>query len=318
MDIEILEMAERMAKFILKNSSPAMANALRRTLLSDIPKMAIDKVEFHLGPIMYDDKEYESVTPLYYEIKAHRLGMVPVPTDLDLFVPQSECSCGGEGCPNCTIMYSLNKIGPCTVLSGDLEPLGNPDLRVKDEFIPIVELTDGQAVLIYATAVMGTARKHVKWQVANGVGYKYMPGVEVDPARAGDDDVVECAALCPKKVFEVEDGKLVAYYDAQKIRRDVDFTDFADETSAEDWYWATEQDYVSGALGVPADVAAAFIAAARERFHLVFCRRGVHRRRPRALSPRFLRGRRRRSGARSRAQRPPTRHPLTFFSEGKK
>ena len=209
MDIEILEMAERKAKFILKNSSPAMANALRRTLLSDIPKMAIDKVEFHLGPIMYDDKEYESVTPLFDEIIAHRLGMVPVPTDLDLFVPQSECTCGGEGCPNCTIMYSLNKIGPCTVYSGDLEPLGNPDLRVKDEFIPIVELTDGQAVLIYATAVMGTARKHVKWQVANGVGYKYMPGVEVDPARAGDDDVVECAALCPKKVFEVEDGKLV-------------------------------------------------------------------------------------------------------------
>lgn len=209
MDIEILEMAERKAKFILKNSSPAMANALRRTLLSDIPKMAIDKVEFHLGPIMYDDKEYESITPLFDEIIAHRLGMVPVPTDLDLFVPQSECTCGGEGCPNCTIMYSLNKIGPCTVLSGDLEPLGNPDLRVKDEFIPIVELTDGQAVLIYATAVMGTARKHVKWQVANGVGYKYMPGVEVDPARAGDEDVLNCEKICPKKVFAVEDGKLV-------------------------------------------------------------------------------------------------------------
>ena len=209
MDIEILEMAERKAKFILKNSSPAMANALRRTLLSDIPKMAIDKVEFHLGPIMYDDKEYESVTPLFDEIIAHRLGMVPVPTDLDLFVPQSECTCGGEGCPNCTIMYSLNKIGPCTVYSGDLEPLGNPNLRVKDEFIPIVELTDGQAVLIYATAVMGTARKHVKWQVANGVGYKYMPGVDVDPSRAGDEDVLNCAEICPKKVFSVEDGKLV-------------------------------------------------------------------------------------------------------------
>lgn len=209
MDIEIIEMAERKAKFILKNSSPAMANALRRTLLSDIPKMAIDKVEFHLGPIMYDDKEYESVTPLFDEIIAHRLGMVPVPTDLNLFCPQSECVCGGEGCPNCTIMYSLNKIGPCTVLSGDLEPLGNPDLRVKDEFIPIVELTDGQAVLIYATAVMGTAKTHVKWQVANGVGYKYLPVVEVDKDMASDEEVLKCADICPKKVFEVEDGKLV-------------------------------------------------------------------------------------------------------------
>lgn len=209
MDIEIIEMAERKAKFILKNSSPAMANALRRTLLSDIPKMAIDKVEFHLGPIMYDDKEYESVTPLFDEIIAHRLGMVPVPTDLNLFCPQSECVCGGEGCPNCTIMYSLNKIGPCTVLSGDLEPLGNPDLRVKDEFIPIVELTDGQAVLIYATAVMGTAKKHVKWQVANGVGYKYLPQIAIEEGMESDEEVLECATLCPKKVFEVEDGKLV-------------------------------------------------------------------------------------------------------------
>ncbi len=209
MEIEILEMAERKAKFILRNSSPAMANALRRTLLADIPKMAIDKVEFHLGPIMDGDKEYESTTPLFDEIIAHRLGMVPVPTDLDLFIPQEECTCNGDGCPNCTIMYSLNKHGPCTVLSGDLMPLGNPDLKVKDEFIPLLELTDGQAVMIYAIAKMGTANKHVKWQVCNGVGYSYLPIISLDSAKAGDDDVLEAVKVCPKKVFEIENGKLV-------------------------------------------------------------------------------------------------------------
>ena len=51
MDIEIIEMADRKAKFVLKNSCPAMGNALRRTLLSDIPKMAIDTVEFYTGNI---------------------------------------------------------------------------------------------------------------------------------------------------------------------------------------------------------------------------------------------------------------------------
>lgn len=208
MDIEILEMAERKARFILRNSSPAMANALRRTLLSDLPKMAIDKVEFHLGPIMDGEKEYESTTPLFDEIIAHRLGMVPVPTDLDLFVPQSECSCGGVGCPNCTIMYSLNKNGPCTVYSGDLQPLGNPDLKVKDEFIPLVELTDGQAVMIYAIAVMGTAKTHVKWQVCNGVGYSYMPKISIDQAHAADDDMLEVISVCPKHVYAVEGGEL--------------------------------------------------------------------------------------------------------------
>ncbi|MDD2411199.1 MAG: DNA-directed RNA polymerase subunit D, partial [Candidatus Methanomethylophilaceae archaeon] len=170
---------------------------------------AIDKVEFHLGPIMSDDQEYESVTPLFDEIVAHRRGMVPVPTDLELFTPQDMCVCGGEGCPNCTIMYSLNKIGPGTVLSGNLMPLGNPDLKVKDEFIPIVELTDGQAVLIYATAVMGTANKHVKWQVANGVGYKYLPKITVNPAKASSEGALNCMKVCPKNVFEVTDGKLV-------------------------------------------------------------------------------------------------------------
>ena len=210
MDIEIIEMAERKAKFLLRNSSPAMANALRRTMLSDIPKMAIDRVEFHLGPIMVDDKEYESITPLFDEIIAHRLGMVPVPTDYTLFTYQDECPCGGVGCPSCTIMYSLNKIGPCTVLSGDLMPLGNPELKVKDEFVPIVELADGQAVLIYCIALMGTAKKHVKWQVANGVGYKYMPVVSVDPEKASSPAALRCAEICPKKVFEVENGKLTA------------------------------------------------------------------------------------------------------------
>lgn len=207
MEIEIVEMAERKGKFILKNSTPAMANALRRTMLSKIPKMAIDKVEFHLGSIDVDGEEYESITPLFDEIIAHRLGMVPVPTDYENFNFKDKCSCGGEGCPSCEIMYSLNKHGPCTVLSGDLEPLGGPELKVKDEFIPIVELASGQSVLIYAYAIMGTAEKHVKWQVANGVGYKYLPVIKINKKNASAEDI---AKACPKKVFEVENGELVA------------------------------------------------------------------------------------------------------------
>ena len=208
MEIEILEMGEMKGSFILKNSSPAMANALRRAMLTDIPKMAIDKVEFHLGPNMFGDKEYESMTPLFDEMIAHRLGMVPVPTDYKLFGFQKGCFCGGEGCPSCTIMYSINKIGPCTVLSGDMMPLGNPDLAVKDQFIPIAELTDGQAVLIYATAIMGTARAHAKWQAAFGVGYKYLPKVTVEEKKASDPNVLKCLNVCAKGVFEVKGGKL--------------------------------------------------------------------------------------------------------------
>ena len=206
MDIKILEMEETKCRFILKDASPAKANALRRTMLTDIPKMAIDTVDFHLGPIDVDGREFESITPLFDEIIAHRLGMVPVPTRPDgiEFNYKDECSCGGEGCPNCTFMYSLNRHGPCTVLSGDMMPLGSEAFKVCDPNIPIVELADRQSVLIYAHAVKGTARKHVKWQVANGVGYKYMPVIEVGKVMDPED----IAEKCPKKVFEVVDGKL--------------------------------------------------------------------------------------------------------------
>lgn len=208
MQIQIVSMEDTKAKFILKNSSPAMANALRRTMLQDIPKMAIDKVDFHLGPIMGDDKEYESVTSLFDEVIAHRLGLVPVPTT-DQFTFQDRCSCGGTGCPGCTIMYSLNKVGPCTVVSGDLAPLGDQTLKVKDEHIPIVKLTDSQAVLIYATAVMGTAKQHVKWQAAFGVGYSYMPVVKIDAKLAKDPEIQDRALSEYPGLFKVEGGALV-------------------------------------------------------------------------------------------------------------
>ena len=218
MQIEIVSMEDTKAEFYLKNSSPAMANALRRTMLQDIPKMAIDKVDFHLGPIMQDDKEYESVTSLFDEVIAHRLGLVPVPTT-DQFKFQNECSCGGTGCPGCTIMYGLNKVGPCTVLSGDLTPLGDSSLKVKDEHIPIVELTDTQAVLIYATAVMGTAKQHVKWQAAFGVGYSYWPNISINAEKATDIDIKKYAVSEYPKLFKYDEGDPESVLEVDDFKR---------------------------------------------------------------------------------------------------
>ncbi|MFQ6106995.1 MAG: DNA-directed RNA polymerase subunit D [Thermoplasmata archaeon] len=204
MKVDILKLEDRYAELILEDVDPDFANALRRTLIADIPKMAIEDVEFHLGPIRGEEgEEYESVTPLFDEVIAHRLGMIPIPTDLELFTFRDECKdCGGEGCPNCTIMYSLNKKGPSTVYSGDLEPVGDSRLKVVDERIPIVNLGKGQAMLVYATAILGKGKEHAKWQVANGVGYKYYPLIEID--HDGCDFCGRCAELCPRDVFQVK------------------------------------------------------------------------------------------------------------------
>lgn len=207
MDLKIIDLTDNHAKFVVSGVRPDMANALRRCLMTEVPKMAIETVEFHLGPIRDEDgKEYESVSPLFDEIIAHRLGLIPVPTDPDLYTYKDKCVCEGEGCPSCTIMYSLNKKGPGDVYSGDLEPLGSQELRVRDELVPIVKLGPGQAILVYASAELGTAKKHAKWQVTSGAGYRYYPTVTIDLAKCDGD--LACVAACPRGVLASQGGKV--------------------------------------------------------------------------------------------------------------
>jgi DNA-directed RNA polymerase subunit D len=207
MNITFKELTDESCTFIIEGTHPYFVNSLRRTLMVDIPKMAIDDVEFHLGPIRdISGKEYESISPLFDEIVAQRLGMVPIPTDLDLFTFRETCKCGGEGCPSCTIMYALNKKGPCTVYSGDLEPLSGNQYAIKDQLIPIMKLTDGQAPLIYATAVLGKGGEHAKWQLCSGVGFKYYPMIDINNRKIKKaEDVV---AMCPVNILQIDDGKL--------------------------------------------------------------------------------------------------------------
>jgi DNA-directed RNA polymerase subunit D len=224
MEFEILELSDTKGRMIISDVSPAVVNALRRTLLSDIPKMAIDNVEFHLGPIRDEHgKEYESATPLFDEIISHRLGMVPIPTDLSLFGYKKDCVCGGEGCPNCTIMYSLNKRGPSeqeglesvTVYSNELQLViqkleGVSEKRYSETFqikdkIPLVKLNRSQAILLYATAELGSGSRNAKWQAANAVGYQYFPIIEIDENKC--DGGGSCVVNCPRDVLDIENNK---------------------------------------------------------------------------------------------------------------
>ncbi|MFQ5907719.1 MAG: DNA-directed RNA polymerase subunit D [Thermoplasmata archaeon] len=202
MKITVREMTDQDARLLIEEAEASFVNALRRTLMADVPKMAIEEVEFHLGPIRGEDgKEYESVTPLFDEIIAHRLSLIPIPTDLEIFEPRETCStCGGEGCPNCTIMFSLNKRGPGTAFSRDLVPVGDAKLAPRDPDIPIVKLGEGQAMLIYATAVLGSGVDHAKWQAAQGAAFKFYPILEFDPKEKALTQ--EVADVCPVNILE--------------------------------------------------------------------------------------------------------------------
>ncbi len=198
----------------LEGVSASQVNAIRRTLLSDVPKLAIEDVEFHLGPIRDETsgKDYDSSTSMFDEGVALRLGLLPIPTDLSEFRRKSECTCSGAGCPHCQVMYSVDRKGPCTVYAKDVVPLADPSLAILEPDVPIVRLGARQALLAYATAVVGSARDHAKWQVAQGVGVAPRAHVKIAKKEGCTDACLKrTAASCPVDILEFASGKLTVH-----------------------------------------------------------------------------------------------------------
>ena len=211
MDVIIEELRPRSARLELTGITASQVNAVRRTLLSDLPKLAIEDVEFHLGPIRDEatGKDYDSSTSMFDEAVALRLGLLPIPTDLGQFRKKSECTCDGAGCPHCQAMYSVDKKGPCTVYARDLTPLGDASLAIVEPEIPIVRLGARQALLAYATAVVGTAREHAKWQVAHAVGQSPRPHIKIQKHNHCTDACLKrVSGVCPVNILEFSSGKL--------------------------------------------------------------------------------------------------------------
>lgn len=207
MSLKILEIRDNFIRFSINGISPTIANALRRTLVNDIPKLAIEKVTFHHGQIRDSEGNvYDSSLALFDEIVAHRLSMIPLVTDLTLNF-RDECQCGGKGCPLCTMSYSINKIGPNVVNSSDLQPIGNPELIPTDPDIPIVKLGNKQAILVSAEAVMGRGKDHAKWQVTSGVAYKYHREFVANKEEL--EEWNEFKEKCPTSVIREDDGQIV-------------------------------------------------------------------------------------------------------------
>lgn len=191
MALKLIDIKPHSALFEVTGISSSQANALRRTFINDIPKLAIDKIMFHHGQIRdMDGNVYDSSLPLFDEVVAHRIGLIPLKTDLKMNF-RSECSCGGKGCPLCTVTYSINKLGPATVTSGDLQPVGNPDLVPADKEIPIVKLGKKQAILLTAEAILGRGSEHAKWQATSGVSYKYHREAEIIKSKVPEWKVMK-------------------------------------------------------------------------------------------------------------------------------
>ena len=179
-------------KILIEDAEASHVNALRRAIMADVPKMAISKVMFTLG-VNEDNNNrgevYESVNALPDEVIAHRLAMIPIPTQPDegMAFPEECEDChdlaeDDKGCPRCQVLYSLNVRGPSAdsdepyrvVRAGDLTNVSDPVFDISEEMqsIPITYLAQGQFLEFIAFATLGRGRDHAKWSAASAVTFQ--------------------------------------------------------------------------------------------------------------------------------------------------
>jgi len=193
MEIEFASLDDSLARFTLSGASTAFANAFRRAMIGNVPTLAIEDVRI-----------YDNTSALFDEMLAHRIGLIPLKTDLSSYSTQDTCSCGGAGCPGCTSTYTLSVEGPKTVMSSDLIPQDPKAAPVYDN-IPIVKLTKGQKLVIEARAILSTGREHAKWQPTLVCGYKNHPVVTVSDAC---DACGLCVDECPRGILAIKGKKV--------------------------------------------------------------------------------------------------------------
>jgi len=201
MNLEVLEQTDYKLKFIIEGISVEMVNALRHIILTEIPVMAIDEVI-----ILKND------SPLYDEVVAHRLGLIPLKTNLKNYNLPRDCECGGYGCSLCQVSLTCEVTNTSNksmvIYSGDLKS-NDPDVIPVNPEIPILKIDKNAKVIIEAYAILGTGKDHAKFSAVSNCAFRYYPDIEFDESKITDKEEQEnIVNLCPEKLYELSNKKL--------------------------------------------------------------------------------------------------------------
>ncbi|MBN1157446.1 DNA-directed RNA polymerase subunit D [Candidatus Woesearchaeota archaeon] len=181
------------ASLMFRKVSIPYLNTIRRFMMEEVPVMAVDVVEFK-----------KNSSALYDEIVAHRIGLLPLKTDLKSYALPSKCTCKGEGCARCQLKLTLKGKGPGIVYASDMK---SKDPAVKPLYpdMPIVKLLDDQEIELVAIATLGQGKNHAKWSPGLFY-YKNKPALTIKKNPSNPEVYSE---LCPKKIFENKNGSLI-------------------------------------------------------------------------------------------------------------
>jgi len=191
MEVRVVDKTDVTNRLIIEGVDVPFMNTLRRIMLAEVPSMAIDDVVV-----------LENSSILQDEILAHRLGLIPLKTDLESYNLPEECPCKSEfGCNLCRVTLTLDieaTDSVRTVYSSELVP-NNPDIAPVSDKIPIVKLAPTQRIRLEAYAQLGKGKEHAKWQAVSMCTYRHFPKVKINEKLC--DACGKCVEVCPKRVL---------------------------------------------------------------------------------------------------------------------
>ncbi len=185
-----------------KKATPALMNALRRSIHELVPTMAIEYIEF---------RKNNSI--LYDEMLAHRLGLLPLTTDLKSYTIWDRATPITDAPAQATLKMTLKAKGPKTVYSKDIKSKDPAVIPVEGE-TPLVTLLKGQELEMEATAILGTGMQHSKFAPGKA-WYRHAPIITIDDKKVSNPE--QFAQESPIDIFTVSKGKLVI--DEKKLEK---------------------------------------------------------------------------------------------------
>jgi DNA-directed RNA polymerase subunit D len=154
--MDVIQKEDQRITIKFNNVSRQYVNAIRRLSISEVPTLAIDDV------VILDNSSV-----MHDEAIAHRLGLIPLRTDLGRFVMPHDCDCKSTlGCSKCRVLLVLDSEAnekTKVVTSGEL--LSEDELvKPVSKDIPIIILAPSQKLKFEAYARLGVGKDHAKWQ----------------------------------------------------------------------------------------------------------------------------------------------------------
>ncbi|PSN86761.1 DNA-directed RNA polymerase subunit D [Candidatus Marsarchaeota G2 archaeon ECH_B_SAG-G16] len=201
-EIKIIEENEHFLKLEISGFPKEIVNALRRTMIAEVPTLAIDEVLFT-----------ENTSSLYNEYIAHRLGLLPLKTNPDPeFLANLSIDIQNGLIPEYRSDLQLRAECPpqagksLTIYSSDLKSLGAEEIEVVEKNIPLFKLGVGQIVELQAFARYGIGKQHAKFSPVSPVSYSFKPVLIFDKSK--EFNCEEHVNVCPKQCLEYKDGVL--------------------------------------------------------------------------------------------------------------